>query len=221
MFKVLHHFGKHCICHLQGECLWVIKMPLYRSDSWQWVGVEVMIEWMNRGAGCCPIRSDCLVEEKWWWRPVKCQSASTRLFGSTSPKTVIFFHGLSVILINSFLSPPQKFRPRYCNRRGRAVRPKNVVVQRMLPLLPKAPNGHAMVTLKVIPQTSQLSGEFMPIEATVTTAPQQSHTHPAPLRPRPIKNHHILPAVSNKSNTGCLLVPSSNTSGLPDLGQGM
>jgi len=93
-----------------------------------------------------------------------------------------------------------------------------VVVQRMLPLLPKAPNGHAMVTLKVIPQTSQLSGEFMPIGATVTTTSQQSHSHPAPLWPRPVKNHHILPAVSSESSTGCLLV-TKNTGELPDLGQ--
>ncbi|KDR16417.1 hypothetical protein L798_09323 [Zootermopsis nevadensis] len=116
---------------------------------------------------------------------------------------------------DAFKAQLDKFRPRYCNRRGRAVRPKNVVVQRMLPLLPKAPNGHAMVTLKVIPQTSQLSGEFMPIEATVATTSQQSHSHPAPLRPRPIKNHHILPATSNKSNTGCLLVPSNNSDVTP------
>lgn len=137
-------------------------------------------------------------------------------------KTVIFSHGPCVRLIKLFFfSFSQKFRPRYCNRRGRAVRPKNVVVQRMLPLLPKAPNGHAMVTLKVIPQTSQLSGEFMPIEATVATTSQQSHSHPAPLRPRPIKNHHILPATSNKSNTGCLLVPSNNSGRLPYLGQGV
>lgn len=76
----------------------------------------------------------------------------------------------------------QKFRPRYCNRRGRSVRSKNVVVQRMLPLLPKAPNGHAMVTLKVIPQTSQLSGEFMPI-----TSPSASVvSFPALGRPRSV-----------------------------------
>ncbi|PSN31812.1 hypothetical protein C0J52_16418 [Blattella germanica] len=112
-----------------------------------------------------------------------------------------------------------KFRPRYCNRRGRAVRPKNVVVQRMLPLLPKAPNGHAMVTLKVIPQTSQLSGEFMPIGTTVPATTKQSHSQPAPLLPRPSKNQHILPATSSKTNTGCILVPSTSTGGLPDLGQ--
>ncbi|KAJ8865943.1 hypothetical protein PR048_033466 [Dryococelus australis] len=61
----------------------------------------------------------------------------------------------------AFKAQLEKFRPRFCNRRGRAVRQKNVVVQRQLPLLPKAPNGHAMVTLKVIPQT----GEFMPISS--------------------------------------------------------
>ena len=111
---------------------------------------------------------------------------------------------------------PQKFRPRYCNRRGRAVRPKNVVVQRMLPLLPKAPNGHAMVTLKVIPQSSQLSGEFLPIGTTVPVAPK----HPAPLLPRPSKHQHILPATSRKNSSGNLLVPSNSTGGLSDLRQG-
>lgn len=116
---------------------------------------------------------------------------------------------------------PQKFRPRYCNRRGRSVRSKNVVVQRMLPLLPKAPNGHAVVTLKVIPQTSQLSGEFMPIGAAVTTASQQSLSQPAPLWPRPKKNYPILPATASRSNSGCLLVSCNSTSGLPELSQGM
>lgn len=42
-------------------------------------------------------------------------------------------------------------RPRYCNRKGRPVRSKHVVVERMLPLLPKNPvNGHSIVTMKVI-----------------------------------------------------------------------
>ncbi|GLG97509.1 Protein cramped [Gryllus bimaculatus] len=58
----------------------------------------------------------------------------------------------------------EKFRPKYCNRRGRTVRQKGVVVQRMLPLLPKAPDGHTMLALKVIPQTtSKMAGEFIPI----------------------------------------------------------
>lgn len=46
-------------------------------------------------------------------------------------------------------------RPRYCNRRGRPVRSKHVVVERMLPLLPKPPvNGHSIVTMKVISQVT-------------------------------------------------------------------
>lgn len=58
----------------------------------------------------------------------------------------------------------EKFRPKYCNRRGRAVRQKGVVVQRMLPLLPKVPDGHAMLALKVIPQTAtKVAGEYVPI----------------------------------------------------------
>ncbi|XP_068082936.1 protein cramped [Anabrus simplex] len=91
---------------------------------------------------------------------------------------------------DAFKAQLDKFRPRYCNRRGRSVRPKGVVVQRMLPLLPKAPNGHAMVTLKVIPQTSQLSGEFMPIG----TSPG-SVINLAPARPTPCsKPPEVLPA---------------------------
>lgn len=46
-------------------------------------------------------------------------------------------------------------RPRYCNRKGRPVRSKHVVVERMLPLLPKPPvNGHSIVTMKVISQVT-------------------------------------------------------------------
>lgn len=80
----------------------------------------------------------------------------------------------------------EKFQLRYCNRRGRSVRPKNVVVQRMLPLLPKAPSGHSVVTLNVIQQTSQLPGEFLPFTTTTpTTAVQHSTCHPVLLNPQP------------------------------------
>ncbi|XP_049765730.1 protein cramped isoform X3 [Schistocerca cancellata] len=80
----------------------------------------------------------------------------------------------------------EKFQLRYCNRRGRSVRPKNVVVQRMLPLLPKAPSGHSVVTLNVIQQTSQLPGEFLPFTTTTpTTAVQHSTCHPVLLKPQP------------------------------------
>lgn len=96
-----------------------------------------------------------------------------------------------------------------------AVRPKNVAVQRLHPLLPKPPIGYAMVTLKLIPLTSKLSGEFKPLGATVTTATLQSHSIPAQLWPRSV---HILPATSSESSTGCLLVTKNNGE-LPDLGQ--
>ncbi|KAJ9598246.1 hypothetical protein L9F63_011067, partial [Diploptera punctata] len=110
---------------------------------------------------------------------------------------------------DAFKAQLDKFRPKYCNRRGRTVRSKNVVVQRMLPLLPKAPNGHAIMTLKVIPQSSQVSGEFLPIGTTV----------PPPLLSRQSKHHHILPATSSKKNSGCIMVPSTSTGALPDLNQ--
>lgn len=47
----------------------------------------------------------------------------------------------------TFAAQLDKFRPRYCNRRGRSVRSKPVVVQRILPLLPKTqkPNIYTMV----------------------------------------------------------------------------
>ncbi|KAK6626251.1 hypothetical protein RUM43_006558 [Polyplax serrata] len=70
----------------------------------------------------------------------------------------------------AFKAQLDKLTPRYCNRRGRGIAAKNVVVQRTLPLLPKANNGHAIVTLKLIPQTSQFSGEFMPVSL-VTSGP--------------------------------------------------
>ncbi|KAL0273213.1 UNVERIFIED_CONTAM: hypothetical protein PYX00_005943 [Menopon gallinae] len=70
----------------------------------------------------------------------------------------------------AFKAQLDKLTPRYCNRRGRGIATKNVVVQRTLPLLPKASNGHAIVTLKLIPQTSQFSGEFMPVSL-VTSRP--------------------------------------------------
>jgi len=46
--------------------------------------------------------------------------------------------------------PTMPFRPKYCNRRGRA-RQRNLVVQRILPLLPKAPPGQVMLTLQMFP----------------------------------------------------------------------
>ncbi|XP_063240140.1 protein cramped [Bacillus rossius redtenbacheri] len=94
----------------------------------------------------------------------------------------------------AFKAQLEKFRPRFCNRRGRAVRQKSVVVQRQLPLLPKAPNGHAMVTLKVIPQT----GEFMPISNPGLAANPPgvifSSGMPKVLSQSTPRSRHILPA---------------------------
>nr|CAD7434740.1 unnamed protein product [Timema monikensis] len=108
----------------------------------------------------------------------------------------------------AFKAQLDKFRPRFCNRRGRAVRPKNVVVQRQLPLLPKAPNGHAMVTLKVIPQT----GEFMPIggpTGLVAASHSSGVVFPSGVMPRPpVKSRHILPALP------VVTTPPPNTSPL-------
>ncbi|XP_046394254.1 LOW QUALITY PROTEIN: protein cramped-like [Ischnura elegans] len=86
----------------------------------------------------------------------------------------------------AFKAQLDKFRPKYCNRRGRSVR-KSVVVQRMLPLLPKAPTAppHAFMTLKVIPQTSQLSGEFAPIAPSPTVFCAEPPLQQAPPPPPP------------------------------------
>lgn len=52
-------------------------------------------------------------------------------------------------------------RPKYTNRKGRPVRSKHVVVERMLPLLPKPLlNGHSLVTMKVISQTDELQSRM-------------------------------------------------------------
>lgn len=65
---------------------------------------------------------------------------------------------------DAFKAQLEKFRPRGCNRRGRPVSvKKNVVVPRMLPLLPKAPSSSSVVTFQVIPQSSSMSGDFLPI----------------------------------------------------------
>lgn len=64
---------------------------------------------------------------------------------------------------DAFKAQLEKFRPRGCNRRGRPVTvKKNVVVPRMLPLLPKAPQSQ-VVTFQVIPQGAPVAGEFLPI----------------------------------------------------------
>ncbi|XP_071452983.1 protein cramped-like [Hetaerina americana] len=114
----------------------------------------------------------------------------------------------------AFKAQLDKFRPKYCNRRGRSVR-KSVVVQRMLPLLPKAPTAppHAFMTLKVIPQTSQLSGEFSPIAPSPTPSavfcteppPPPSPPQPPPSvpPPRPIILESA-PALNAVSATGTL-----------------
>lgn len=75
----------------------------------------------------------------------------------------------------AFKAQLDQFRPKYCNRRGRSGR-KNVVVQRMLPLLPKTANGPSMLTLKVLPQ----GGEFRPI------GPQPSSARVLSFTPVPV-----------------------------------
>lgn len=62
-------------------------------------------------------------------------------------------------------------RPKYTNRRGRPTRNKHVVVERMLPLLPKPlVNGHSIVTMKLI---SQNQTELRAIAPRVDEPPRQ------------------------------------------------
>lgn len=62
-------------------------------------------------------------------------------------------------------------RPKYTNRRGRPTRNKHVVVERMLPLLPKPlVNGHSIVTMKLI---SQNQTELRAIAPRVDESPLQ------------------------------------------------
>ncbi|KAG8222699.1 hypothetical protein J437_LFUL002756 [Ladona fulva] len=119
----------------------------------------------------------------------------------------------------AFKAQLDKFRPKYCNRRGRSVR-KSVVVQRMLPLLPKAPTTppHAFMTLKVIPQTSQLSGEFAPLAPSpgppiLPKEPVPQPVNPPPPPPAPILLQPIqsLEPVSVPS-TGVLDLPLAGPS---------
>lgn len=48
----------------------------------------------------------------------------------------------------------QRLKPRYCNRRGRRPRPRQVVVERKLPLLPnvKSETGRQIVQMNIISQ---------------------------------------------------------------------
>lgn len=71
-------------------------------------------------------------------------------------------------------------RPKYTNRKGRPVRSKHVVVERMLPLLPKPViNGHSIVAMKVISQTTTSTDQLRPIapriqeELTEPRSPEQ------------------------------------------------
>lgn len=61
-------------------------------------------------------------------------------------------------VLEAFRAKLDALKPRFCQRRGRMIRPaKQVVVQRTLPLLPN--NGTESLSMKVIPQGS-LSTEF-------------------------------------------------------------
>lgn len=59
--------------------------------------------------------------------------------------------------LTSQISSIQRLKPRYCNRRGRKPRSKQVVVERKLPLLPNnIESGHQIVRMNIIsPEDSQ------------------------------------------------------------------
>ncbi|CAH0775585.1 unnamed protein product [Bemisia tabaci] len=96
--------------------------------------------------------------------------------------------------VQAFKAQLDKFCPRFSNRRGRAgnrlKNSNNLVVQRMLPLLPKtSPLGnHSVVTMRVLPQSNQLAGDFAPINKTSQPKlilPKQEH--PVKILPKPAK----------------------------------
>jgi hypothetical protein len=54
MLKIIQRFGKHCCCHLQGEC--VVVGPFWKSYIGQAVGCELDLMVLIGGAeeGCYP-----------------------------------------------------------------------------------------------------------------------------------------------------------------------
>jgi hypothetical protein len=63
MLKVIQHFGKHCICSLQGEYL-LVGCFFWKLYIEQAVGGELVVMVLIGGAGCYPIGDEHMVEEK-------------------------------------------------------------------------------------------------------------------------------------------------------------
>ncbi|GLV35215.1 cramped [Carabus blaptoides fortunei] len=86
-------------------------------------------------------------------------------------------NGASTDSFRAQLDSLQRMRPKYTNRKGRPVRSKHVVVERMLPLLPKPLlNGHSLVTMKVISQTDELQSrtKLKPIAPRIDPLPDNT-----------------------------------------------
>jgi hypothetical protein len=65
ILKVIHNFGKHCSCHLQGEYVLGEHFveAVDRSGTGQEVGYDGS-DWWIRRADCYPIGNEHVVEEK-------------------------------------------------------------------------------------------------------------------------------------------------------------
>ncbi|KAJ8928832.1 hypothetical protein NQ314_018552 [Rhamnusium bicolor] len=83
-----------------------------------------------------------------------------------------YFHPPNTPMIHlvSQLNSIQRLKPRYCNRRGRRPRSKQVVVERKLPLLPnKVESGHQIVRMNIISQDKPTSGDQIIFDKNIKT----------------------------------------------------
>ncbi|KAJ8942359.1 hypothetical protein NQ318_000339 [Aromia moschata] len=104
-----------------------------------------------------------------------------------------YFHTPSTPMIHlvSQIDSLQRLKPRYCNRRGRRPRSKQVVVERKLPLLPnKMESGHQIVRMNIISQDESTSEPPMFDSKNVITTDnhnmfinQDSHNASSPVFP--------------------------------------
>lgn len=118
---------------------------------------------------------------------------------------------------DAFKAQLDKFRPRGCNRRGRPVSvKKNVVVPRMLPLLPKAPQASSVVTFQVMNQNTPMMGDFIPIAQspsilnfTPTSSPNMLQT-PMPQFVHKVSEAPTIQSSSSKTTMSSASKPNSS-----------
>ncbi|XP_076273272.1 cramped chromatin regulator isoform X2 [Rhynchophorus ferrugineus] len=81
------------------------------------------------------------------------------------------------------LNSIQRLKPKFCNRKGRRPRSKQVVVERKLPLLPNNLSGHQIVRMSIIPPQATISTEVQ------TSIPEDTST---PKLPNPEDENSII-----------------------------